>query len=168
MPEGPYRESPPDLLGLGWIEERGSSATLFVRNRASVLSGLAVLAPVVIFARVLFGSVEQLSLWGWSVVISFVVGVIMLWPISREQIRIDARGMRWRDRLVGLRARVALDRLDVRVRGDARHGILSIGDGRAFWTVASGDGAAIEALAQAIKAAIARSNRNPPEKDISA
>ncbi len=161
MSEGPYRKPPSDLLELGWIEERGSNATVFVRKRESKLGGLAVLAPIAIFARVLFGPIGRLSLWGWGVVILFVVGVIMLWPISREQIRIDARGMRWRDRLIGLRARVALDRLEVRIRGDARYGTLSIGDGHASFRVASGDGAAIEALALLIKAAIARSKSSP-------
>lgn len=160
---GPYRAPPPDATSLGWIESRESRATTFVRQRGGALGAAAVL-PLVIFARIMVGPIEQLSVFGWSVGIVLVLGVIAMWPLSRERICIDERGMRWRDRLLGHHARVPLDRLVVRVSSTGRRSSVAMGDGRASWRVAVGDAPAVEALAHALNAAIERARSPAAER----
>ena len=149
--ERPYRVPPPDARRLGWTETRIGRATELTRERCSAGSSRE-LAPLVVGAgafALTFGSLAPLT---QALSAAIAAGVVVTWPLSTERIRIDARGLVWRDRLCGARLRVPLERVLLRVAGRR----LLLGSRTSLHVIAHGDVGDLEELSRVIVAAVER------------
>lgn len=164
MSESPYRTSA-NLPPSDWEEEAPEGArTRFLRRRGSALLGAALLVPLLVLARLLFGGSPELGPVTWTVATALVIGAIAFWPSSIEVVSVGERELRWRDRLLGSRARIPIDRVVVRVLGDERRSALWVGDGRVNFRMTIGPRAAVDGLAGALRVAVDRARAAPPRE----
>src|SRR5690606_6669103 len=98
--ERPYRVPPPDARRLGWTETRIGRATELTRDRRSAETARD-LAPLVVGSGALALAFATISPLTQALSAALAAGVVATWPRSTERIRIDERGLVWRDRLLG-------------------------------------------------------------------
>lgn len=163
----PYRTPAAAVDDLGWASiEQGTRRTIFARDRTSEASTRKVLGPALVLASLALrftGGVSSGLVLGLASVLA--VGIAASWPISRETIVVDADGLTWKDRVLGLRARFALGRIRVRVQDVPRSSerAVSIGDGNLWQLVARGEPRSADELAVRLRGALARAGTQREE-----
>jgi hypothetical protein len=154
---GAYRASVPDSRRLGWIARRLPDATVFERRRTWSAAPHLLTLIMTCVALAAVGSFCGLRIYVPTGLLVLVLA--MTWPLPVERIRIDRRGMRWKDRLLGHRFRVPIERVRIIVDAVGNERALSIADARTRHAVAVGDPADVQALADELSASIERASK---------